>query len=111
MQALDRSLYEAAEIDGANAWDRFVHVTLPGLASTIRLSVFLSLLGCLQFFDLVIPLTGGGPLNSSHTIVSYLYYFGITRMRIGYGDAVGVTLFVICVIVAFSYKRGIMRND
>jgi raffinose/stachyose/melibiose transport system permease protein len=111
MQAIDKSLYEAAAIDGANAWQRFWNVTLPGLASTIRLSVFFSILGCLQFFDLVVPLTGGGPLNMSHTIVSYLYYFGITRMRIGYGDAVGVTLFVMCVIVAFSYRRWIMRND
>jgi raffinose/stachyose/melibiose transport system permease protein len=111
MQAIDKSLYEAASIDGANAWQRFWNITLPGIAPTIRLSVFFSLLGCLQFFDLVVPLTGGGPLNSSHTIVSYLYYFGITRMKIGYGDAVGVTLFIMCVIVAFSYKRWIMRDD
>jgi len=111
MQAIDKSLYEAASIDGASAWGKFWNVTLPGIASTIRLSVFFSILGCLQFFDLVVPLTGGGPLNSSHTIVSYLYYFGITRMRIGYGDAVGVTLFLVCVVVAFSYKKWIMRDD
>ncbi len=111
MQAIDRSLYEAAAIDGANAWERFVYVTLPGLAPTIRLSVFFAILGCLQFFDLVIPLTGGGPLNSSHTIVSFLYYFGITRMRIGFGDAVGVTLFLVCIVVAFSYRRWVMKND
>ena len=111
MQAIDKSLFEAASIDGANAWEKFWHITLPSLAPTIRLSVFFSILGCLQFFDLVVPLTGGGPLNVSHTIVSYLYYFGITRMRIGYGDAVGVSLFVLCVIVAFSYKRWVMRND
>lgn len=111
MQAIDKSLYEAAAIDGATAWQRFWHVTLPGIASTIRLSVFFAVLGCLQFFDLVVPLTGGGPLNASHTIVSYLYYFGIARMRIGYGDAVGVTLFIICVIVALGYRKWIMRND
>lgn len=111
MQAIDQSLYEAASIDGASAWQQFRFVTVPGLASTIRLSVFFSVLGCLQFFDLVVPLTGGGPLNASHTIVSYLYYFGIARMRIGYGDAVGVTLFVICVVVAFTYKKWVLRND
>ena len=111
MQAIDRSLYEAAEIDGANAWQRFIYVTIPGIATTIRLSVFFAILGCLQFFDLVVPLTGGGPLNGSHTIVSFLYYFGIGRMRIGFGDAVGVTLFVICVVVAIVYRRWVMRND
>ena len=111
IQAIDRNLYEAAAIDGANAWHRFRYITLPGIASTIRLSVFFSLLGCLQFFDLVIPLTGGGPLNTSHTIVSYLYYYGIASMRIGYGDAIGVTLFLFCVVVAFTYKRWVMKND
>lgn len=111
MQAIDRSLYEAAAIDGANAWQRFWYVTIPGLGSTLRLSIFFAVLGCLQFFDLVVPLTGGGPLNASHTIVSFLYYFGIARMRIGFGDAVGVTLFVLCVIVALSYRRWVMKND
>jgi raffinose/stachyose/melibiose transport system permease protein len=111
MQAIDRSLYEAAEIDGANTWQLFWHVTVPGIASTIRLSVFFAILGSLQFFDLVVPLTGGGPLNGSHTIVSFLYYFGIGRMRVGFGDAVGVTLFVACVAVALAYRRWIMRND
>lgn len=111
MQAIDRSLYEAASIDGANAWHRFWYVTLPSLGTTIRLSVFFAILGCLQFFDLVVPLTGGGPLNTSHTIVSFLYYFGIARMRIGFGDAVGVTLFIVCVIVALSYRRWVMKND
>jgi raffinose/stachyose/melibiose transport system permease protein len=111
MQAIDRSLYEAAAIDGATAWQRFVHITVPGLATTIRLSVFFAILGCLQFFDLVVPLTGGGPLNSSHTIVSFLYYFGIARMRVGFGDAVGVTLFIVCVVVALGYRRWVMRND
>jgi raffinose/stachyose/melibiose transport system permease protein len=111
MQAIDRNLYEAAAIDGASAWQQFWHVTLPGIASTIRLSVFFAILGCLQFFDLVVPLTGGGPLNTTHTIVSFLYYFGIARMRVGFGGAVGVVLFVVCVVVAFSYKRWIMRHD
>ena len=111
MQAIDRNLYEAAEIDGANGWQQFRHVTVPGIASTIRLSVFFAILGSLQFFDLVVPLTGGGPLNSTHTIVSFLYYFGIGRMRVGFGDAVGVTLFVVCIAVAFAYRRWIMRND
>jgi raffinose/stachyose/melibiose transport system permease protein len=111
MQAIDRNLYEAAAIEGANGWQQFRHVTLPGIGSTIRLSVFFAILGCLQFFDLVVPLTGGGPLNGSHTIVSFLYYFGIGRMRVGFGDAVGVTLFIVCVAVALAYRRWVMRND
>ena len=55
----------------------------------IKLSVFFSLLGSLQFFDMIVSLTGGGPLNTTHTMVSFLYYFGIGRMRVGFGSAVG----------------------
>ena len=53
----------------------------------------------------------GGPLNTTHTLVSFLYIFGITRMRVGFGSAVGVVIFVICVVVAFGYKRLFMRDD
>jgi raffinose/stachyose/melibiose transport system permease protein len=112
MQGIDRSLYEAAEIDGASAWQRFRFVTLPGLGPMIRLSVFFSILGSLQVFDVVRALTfDGGPLNTTHTLVSFLYIFGITRMRAGYGSAIGVIIFVLCVVVAFGYKRIFMRND
>jgi len=112
MQNIDRHLYEAASIDGANAWQRFRYVTLPGLAPMIRLSVFFSLIGSLQVFDVVRAMTfDGGPLNTTHTLVSYLYIFGITRMRVGFGSAVGIIIFILCVVVAFSYKRIFMRND
>jgi raffinose/stachyose/melibiose transport system permease protein len=112
MQHIDRNLYEAATIDGASAWQRFRYVTLPGLAPMIRLSVFFSLLGSLQVFDVVRAMTfDGGPLNSTHTLVSFLYIFGVTRMRVGFGSAIGVVIFFLCVIVAFSYKRWVMRDD
>jgi raffinose/stachyose/melibiose transport system permease protein len=111
LQQIDRHLYEAAQIDGAGAWQRFRNITLPGLAPMLRLSVFFSVVGSLQFFDMVAALTGGGPLNATQTMVSYLYFFGVTRMRVGFGSAVGVVLFVICVGFAFGYKRLFMRDD
>ncbi len=111
LQSIDRNLYEAAAIDGATAWQRFRYVTLPQLGPMIRISVFFALVGSLQVFDVIVPLTGGGPLNSTHTMVSYLYTFGVGRMRVGFGSAVGVILFIVCVFVAFGYKRWFMRND
>jgi raffinose/stachyose/melibiose transport system permease protein len=111
IQQIDRDLYEAAALDGAGPWKRFLHITLPGLSPMIRLSVFFALLGSLQFFDMIVSLTGGGPLNATHTMVSFLYYFGITRMKVGFGSAVGVVLFVVCATVAFGYKRILMRDD
>ena len=111
LQSLDRSILEAAEIDGATGWQKFRYVTLPLLGSTLRLSVFFAVVGSLQLFDLIMPLTGGGPFNSTQTMVTFLYNFGVTRMQIGLGSAVGVVLFVICVTLAFGYKRIFMRHD
>ncbi len=111
LQNIDKSYYEAAEIDGASRWQRFTHVTLPLLAPTIRLSVFFSVVGSLQLFDMIMPLTGGGPSNSTQTMVTFLYSYGITRMKVGFGSAIGVVLFIICVTLAFGYRRIFMRHD
>jgi raffinose/stachyose/melibiose transport system permease protein len=111
LQSLDQSLLEAAEMDGASAVQRFRYITLPLLGPMIRLSVFFSVVGALQLFDMIVPLTGGGPFNTTNTMVSYLYYFGITRMRVGFGSAVGVVLFLFCVTFAFGYRRLFMRDD
>ena len=110
LQGIDRSLYEAADIDGAGRIQRFRSITLPLLVPTIRLSVFFSVIGSLQLFDMIMPLTKGGPADSTQTLVTFLYSYGIMRMRVGFGSAVGVVLFAICVIFAFSYKRLAFRH-
>lgn len=111
LQGMDRNMVEAARIDGASRWQVLRHVVIPTLYPTIRLSVFFAIVGSLQLFDLIMPLTRGGPADSSHTMVSFLYNFGVTRMRVGFGSAVGVILFLICVTFALTYKRWFMRND
>jgi len=111
LQGMDRSLIEAARIDGATRPQLLRYVVIPTLYPTIRLSVFFSIVGSLQLFDLVMPLTRGGPADSSNTLVTFLYNNGISRMRVGYGSAIGVILFVICVTFAFTYKRWFMRDE
>lgn len=111
LQGMDRNLVEAARIDGASRWQVLRYVVIPLLYPTIRLSVFFAVVGSLQLFDLVMPLTRGGPADSSNTMVSFLYNHGVARMRVGYGSAIGVILFVICVSFAFTYKRWFMRNE
>ncbi len=110
LQQIDRNLYEAARIDGATRWQLFTNITFPLLGSTIKLSVFFAILGSLQLFDLIMPLTKGGPFDSTQTMVSFLYNYGITRMQIGVGSAIGVVIFLICVTFAFFYKRMVMRD-
>jgi raffinose/stachyose/melibiose transport system permease protein len=111
LQGMDRNLIEAARIDGATRGQQIRFIVIPMLYPTIRLSVFFAIVGSLQLFDLVMPLTRGGPADSSQTMVSFLYTHGVTRMRVGYGSAIGVILFVICVTVAFTYKRWFMRDE
>ncbi len=110
LHGIDQTLYDAAAIDGASSRQRFRRITLPLLSPTIRLSVFFSVIGSLQLFDMIMPLTNGGPDDSTQTLVTFLYTFGIMRMRVGFGSAIGVVLFAICVIFAFSYKRLALRN-
>lgn len=111
LQSIPKDVLEAARCDGASWWTTLTRVIIPLMGPTIRLTVFFSIIGSLQFFDLIMPLTGGGPQNSTQTMVSYLYNFGIVRLNIGFGSAVGVFLFLLCVIFAVSYRRLLMSKD
>jgi len=111
LQNIPPELEEAALIDGASGAQVIRYVTVPMLGSTIRLSIFLSVLGSLQIFDLIWVMTAGGPVNSSQTMATYLYRYGFQRFAIGYGSAVAVTLFAICFIFSVIYQRFIMRRD
>jgi raffinose/stachyose/melibiose transport system permease protein len=108
-QGIGDEVLEAAKIDGANLWQTTLNIILPLMRPVAVLSLFFSILGSLQAFAIIIALTDGGPSNSTNSAVSYLYNFGIKRMRVGFGSAIGVSLFVICVLVMVFYKRLFMR--
>jgi raffinose/stachyose/melibiose transport system permease protein len=110
LQDIPREMREAAEIDGATRWQSFRYILLPMLWPAIRISIFFAVVGSLQLFDVVMPLTGGGPSNATHTVVSFQYTFGITRMNIGFGSAVGVVLFIVCVGFTLLYRRFVLRD-
>jgi len=104
LQAVPGELIEAARIEGAKHWAVIRHVQIPFIRPAIVVSGFFAVIGSLQLFDIIIPLTNGGPSNLTHTVVSYLYTFGLTRLNIGYGSAVGVILFVTAVAAATLYQ-------
>jgi raffinose/stachyose/melibiose transport system permease protein len=108
-QGIGDDVLEAAKIDGASRWQTTWGIVLPLMRPVAVLSLFFSILGSLQAFAIIIALTDGGPSNSTNSAVSYLYNFGIKRMRVGFGSAIGVTLFIICVVVMVFYKRIFMR--
>ncbi|WP_299646757.1 sugar ABC transporter permease [uncultured Jannaschia sp.] len=110
LQGVPEDQIEAARIEGASRTQIVRHVQVPHIRPAIAVSAFFAIIGALQVFDVIIPLTNGGPSNQTQTIVTYLYEFGLTRLRIGFGSAVGVVLFVVAVLVAVFYQRIFMRK-
>jgi len=111
LQGIPEELTEAAWIDGAKPGQVAWYIKIPLLLPALGVSLFFAVLGSLQLFDLVIPLTNGGPSNTTHTIVSYLYNFGLVRLRVGFGSAVGIVLFLLCVTFALIYRSTVMREQ
>jgi raffinose/stachyose/melibiose transport system permease protein len=111
LQGVPAELREAAALDGASAWQTTRHVVLPLLGPTIRIWIFLSVIGSLQLFDVVWIMTQGGPANASTTMATYLIDHGFKRYEFGFGSAVAVILFVICFVFALLYQRFALRRD
>jgi raffinose/stachyose/melibiose transport system permease protein len=111
LQGIPSELREAALCDGATAWQATRRVTLPLLAPTIRIWIFLSIIGSLQLFDIVWIMTAGGPAGASTTMATYLIDRGFRRYEFGYGSAVAVILFLICFAFALLYQRFALRRD
>ena len=111
LQDIPREVEEAALVDGASRNQTIRHITLPLLGPTIRVSVFLSIIGALQLFDLVWATTKGGPVNASNTMAIYMFDWGFRRQQLGYGSAMAVILFIIALVVALLYQRYVMSRD
>jgi raffinose/stachyose/melibiose transport system permease protein len=111
LQGIPSELREAAATDGASAWNTTRHIVLPLLGPTIRIWIFLSVIGSLQLFDLVWIMTLGGPGDASNTMATYLLDHGFSRYEFGYGSALAVILFVICFLFALIYQRFALRRD
>lgn len=110
LQGIGSELYEAAALDGAGAWRRFWHVTLPGLKGV---SAILLVLGCvytLKQFDIIYLLTGGGPGNASQVLSTYSYTLSFVDLRFGLGAAVGDMLFILSFAVAVAYAIGTRKR-
>ncbi|OLZ62430.1 sugar ABC transporter permease [Streptomyces sp. IMTB 2501] len=111
LQGIPAELTEAARLDGANAWQRFRHITLPLLGPTIRMSIFLSVIGAIQLFDLVWVVTQGGPDHHSETMAVTMFQFGFKRYQMGYASAISIVMFLISLVFALFYQRYVLRRD
>jgi raffinose/stachyose/melibiose transport system permease protein len=111
LQGIPAELGEAAALDGASGWQTTRRITLPLLGPTIRILIFLSIIGSLQVFDVVWIMTGGGPAGASSTMATYLVQRGFSSSEFGYGSAVAVIMFVVCFVFALVYQRFVLRRD
>jgi ABC-type sugar transport system permease subunit len=110
LQGIPTYLYEAAEIDGANNWQRFWHITVPMLSPTIFFVFVTHFIGALQMFTQSWILTQGGPLDSTLTVVYLIYQNGFEYLKMGTASAMSVVLFVFIAIVTYINTR-IVRYD
>ncbi len=109
LQNVPSEVCEAAAIDGAGAWGRFRHVTLPAIRPVLLVVVMLKLIGSFKTFDQVFIMTGGGPLHRSETILTFLYQQGFERFDFGYASAVGV-VFLLLVSTLSGMQAFLMRE-
>lgn len=108
LQNVPQHLYEAAIVDGASAWQRFRHVTVPLLTPTIFYNVVIGIINSFQVFTAAFVMTGGGPADSTLFYVLYLYRVAFENLRMGYAAALAWILFVLIIaftIVQFALAR------
>ncbi len=113
LQGIEYSVYEAAKIDGANAWQTFWRITVPLLKPTIVMTGIMSINGTLQLFDESVNLTSGGPANSTITMSHYIYQnsFGDFVANFGYASALSFVVFImVAVLSAINLKVGDKRD-
>jgi multiple sugar transport system permease protein len=105
LQGIPSDHYEAASIDGANAWQKLRRITIPGLRQTLLFVTVISVIASLQVFDQVYVMTRGGPLFATETIVTYLYHQGFGLFRMGYASAISGILFLIIIVISLVQLR------
>jgi len=107
LQNIPSYLYKAARLDGANTWQQFVHVTLPGLKTTLVISIVLQSIWALKVFDLIYVLTKGSPADST-VLLNYLSWREtFSNLDVGYGAAIANVLFVLMFMLALVYIRAL----
>jgi multiple sugar transport system permease protein len=110
MQSVPRELYESAALDGANAWGRFLHVTLPGIRHVVLVVVLISTIWTTNSFEAVWLLTGGGPSNATMTF-PVLAYYGLQSLRIGEAAAVSVAMLPVFAVLALIVAVRLQKED
>jgi ABC-type sugar transport system permease subunit len=111
MQAISHELYEAAEIDGASTWQRFLNITLPSLQSVIVVTALLSTIWTSANLTPIFVLTNGGPNNATMTLPLLSYFVAIPGHQLGAGAAIAMTMVPFYLILVLFLTRRMLRQD
>jgi multiple sugar transport system permease protein len=110
MKTVPPELYEAATVDGAGALQQFRNVTLPSLRGILLINLVLITIATLNTFDMVLPLTGGGPGRATEVVALYVYHLVFSEFQLGRGAAVAVVLMAVGLVLSACYARILQRE-
>lgn len=105
MQSVPKELYEAAHVDGANALQQFLFITIPALRPVIGISLVIATLWQFRVFDIIFVMTGGGPSGATETLAIQIYREAFQYFQMSYAAAVGMITLILCIITTFFYLR------
>jgi len=111
LQNIPEEHYEAAEIDGSNAWQTFFRITLPQMRDTITINMIIIVTGAIRVFDEVYVMTSGGPGRATETLATYLYRVGFRNDEMGYASAIAFFVFAVTFILGLLQMKGYRMDD
>lgn len=111
MQSISEDIYEAAEIDGANAVQRFFRITVPMMKDTIMINMIIVVTGAVRVYDEVYVMTNGGPGRATQTLATYLYQVGFKNDQMGYASAIAFFVFIITFVLSLFQMKGYDLGD
>jgi ABC-type sugar transport system permease subunit len=105
LQQIPEERYEAASIDGANAWQKFLFITIPGLRNVMVFNFIIITIAAFQLFDQVLVMTNGGPDNATSTVVFHMFKNGFREQDIAYASTIAVVFFLIILFINYFQRR------
>jgi len=110
LQSIPKSLYEAAEVDGASKWQQFVEITLPMLRPAIFVALIFRTITAIQTFDIPYAMTGGGPGDATETLAMYIHKTTLDFLDFGYGSTLATLMFLLSLVATSGYLKYTRRS-
>lgn len=114
LQSIPKMYYEASELDGANGFKKFKHVTIPELGPVLFMTIMITVIGAFKVFTQIYAMTDGGPAGATNVMMLYLYRLGFKELEYGKASAVGVVIFIIvlaCTLIQWALRKRMVYQE